>query len=299
MDSRRGFSPLLILTNLERRHYQRIRSKAIEEASADLPSPTNWQRPVSIAGSVLLVGLFGWFFVSRVLPDPDREEGADPTVAGVGETVGDESPGLEVKEVQQLVDDFLSASSVEELLTMVEEPEVSEAQIRRFLEESGSELPFEGNIGGFIDVEYDGDFRYDVMIDGLLGRTSKLSIGAGKDGTPLVHWGWSIGWMDPDWETVIAAKLEETVGVKVFLVLDDYYNYDYRDEAKWQSVRLSDSLMKIEPIYGFIERSNPDLKKAMRCRQFEPVTAEIKFLPGQTHDLVEVVSLKHFSWVGD
>lgn len=86
--------------------------------------------------------------------------------------------------------------------------------------------------------------------------------------------------------------------MKVFANLDDYYNYDYRDEKKWLCLRLRDRWFE-SSCYAYIEWSAPGVAALRSLATAAPVVLEIKFTPGQERDQAEVVKFHTMGWMGE
>jgi hypothetical protein len=280
---------------VERRHHQRIRSRAIDRAEVDEPPRREWNLPV-VAGCVgaLALGLFVWFIVSRLVPD--SAEGED-TISGDGATEAETSISAAAR--QEVVERFLKAGSVEELLEVVDHPEESEPRMREFYEIGGDfHLPMGGRIVDFGPGETDGVVDYKFLVDRIFAVPSIVPVVVGAAQEPKVPWEWVVGWMEKSWQEVLADKPVEPIQVKMFAIIDDYYNYDYLDDEKWQCVKLADR--KLENFfYAYLDTSDTGLGEFGQFTAFVPVTIEIKFAPGEQHKQAEIVRLIKVGWMGD
>jgi hypothetical protein len=284
---------------LEQRHYKRIQERALDAANASRPPRRDWKKPAAIAGGSLAAVVLAWVFISRAFPDNKPEDEAALTeVAGQG---AESAAGVELRdtEITGFMSSVINAKSIEELLELVDHPEESEPRMREFYQQGGMyELPMGGFIVKVDQLEHNDKSFKGVFVDRLFGSTTMVPIRQTEDGKPTLRWEELVGWTDPDWTEVIESKPEAATLVKVFVVIDDYFNYDYRDESKWICFKLFDRSLE-HSCYAYLERSSPEAYKLEGFRSYTPISVEIKFTPGQERDQAEIVKFHHVGWMED
>ncbi len=173
---------------------------------------------------------------------------------------------------------FLAAKSVDELLPLVRNPGTVEAKMR-------SHYP-----GGKVDAPglflFNQD-RQPVTIEGitkvriLTGEQvlKQLAFEDSPQGLKIDWESWA-GWSEMTWEEFLNSKPTEAKMFRVILGSVDYYNFDFSDEKKWKSYRLT-SPDKEDSVFGYAEkesilaerlRLNADTKEArfMLLLKFPP-----------------------------
>lgn len=171
-------------------------------------------------------------------------------------------------EGESLVSRFLDATSVDELLTIVRNPEVTESRMREFYPDGKVEAV------GLSKFNPGGGFSTKGIVHRVPLQTRSLDdrIIVLVD-TPLgmkIDWESWVGWSDISWEKFLETKPKTGHVFRVFMSPVDYYNFGFSDDLKWQSYRL-ESPDKEHSLYGYVEKEsmlshrllpNPDLKNA-------------------------------------
>lgn len=192
---------------------------------------------------------------------------------------------------------FLAATTVEQMLPLVRRPETAEARMRAFYPE-GKPIPVgmsQFNVGSA--VAPDGEFKsVDVMTDNF---DTKRLVFLDAAGELKIDWESWVGWSEMPWQEFRATKSDSARMFRVTLSPVDYYNFDFLDEAKWQSYRLV-SPDQENSIYGYVERGT-ELEKRLRPGPDSgavPLMLKLKFLKGtMSNDQVEIESLVNEGWV--
>lgn len=162
------------------------------------------------------------------------------------------------KEAESLARGFLEATSVEEMLRLVRNPEVAEARMRRFY--PGGKIAAPGlsqfNSG---EVSYSqGSVHSFEVVTG--DQVAKVLAVVGTPQSLKIDWESWVGWSDIPWSEFLAAKPAESHVFRVLLTPLDYYNFEFSDDTKWQSYRL-ESPDGEHAVYGYVEKDSPlDLK---------------------------------------
>ena len=253
-----------------------------------------------IGGGVIVAGILLWAFVRYVSPDPEADRGGEAATAVERRAVAEpEIEGLATSDLEELASAFLQADSVEALLEIVDQPELSEARMRAFYADAERHpLPMGGSVAMLAELEYQEELIYGLIVDGLFGSRSMLPMMEGADGKPTIRWEWAVGWMEREWKEIVAARSEQPSTVKVFAWIDDYYNYDYRDESKWLCLRLGGRDMETF-CYAYVAKSSPGIEPLMTLDAAAPVRLTIRFAPGSQPNQAEVVEFHNVGWMGD
>ena len=101
---------------------------------------------------------------------------------------------------------------------------------------SRNKLPMGGYPVQFSKMDFHGKELAGVSVAGLFASNTMIPVRTDEAGQPLIRWEEAVGWTETPWDEVVKTRPEEPVVVKVVAVVDDYYNYDYRDEVKWLCV---------------------------------------------------------------
>jgi hypothetical protein len=239
-----------------------------------------------------------------------------PKPAGNGQPInsalgGDEIPLIEASpqipevradasilaEAEPLARRFLGATTVEEILPLVRDPELVGPRIRKFypdgmIKAAGlSQFAPDGavtSIGGLKAIT--------VLTDNFETRSMGFTT---TQGEMRIDWESWVGWSEMSWDDFLSTKPTEGHVFRVILSAVEYYNFDFNDDLKWQSYRLEDSDQS-HSIYGYTEKSTI-LDKRVRPNvdtKFVPLMLSLKFPENARSDgQVEIESLVNESWV--
>lgn len=158
-----------------------------------------------------------------------------------------------IAEAGPLARKFLEAKTVGEMLPLVRNPATAEARMRVFYPHDRIDAPglAEFNSGKVFPV---------------LGKLALFSVRTSDlDVKPLavvetpqglkVDWESWAGWAEISWEKFLSSKPVVGHVFRVTLSPVEYYNFDYVDESKWQSYRLT-SPDGEHSIYGYVEKGS-------------------------------------------
>ena len=222
------------------------------------------------------------------LQDRKNPELIDPAVA-------DEAAFL--ARAEPLARKFLAASTVEQLLPLIRNPDTAEARMRSFYPE-GKPVPVgisKFNVTG--EVATNGDFKsVEILTDNF---DNKRLVFVNVAGDLKIDWESWVGWSEMPWAEFRSSKPDSARIFRVNLSPVDYYNFDFLDETKWQSYRLV-SPDQESSLYGYVERGG-ELDKRIRPGPDSssiPLTLKLKFPKGTlSNDQVEIESVVSDSWV--
>lgn len=220
--------------------------------------------------SLIVVGIIA-ALSSGQSPKPAAETKSSeplPPVATQFPVLLDRGQASLVEECKPLAQSFLDATTVEQIMPLVHNPETAEARIHRYYPNGliepqglkdfnlGQAMQIKGNAVSFVVRNNDFDARTIVFIDGPQGLK--------------VHWESFVGWSEMAWQEFTTQKPTAAKIFRVIVAPVEYYNFDFKDDKKWQSYSLQSS-DKTLLIYGYVEREsvlnfkiklNPDVKNA-------------------------------------
>ena len=142
-----------------------------------------------------------------------------------------------------------------------------------------------------------GDFKSVEVMTGDF-ENKNLFFTNEEDGLKIDWESW-VGWSEMPWKEFRSSKPESSKVFRVTLSAVEYYNFDFLDEAKWQSYQLT-SPDQEHSIYGYVERGSlmekrfrlpPDVKSI-------PFMLKLKFHKDtRTNDQVEIEEVVNEGWI--
>lgn len=230
-------------------------------------SEKNQMRLMLIGGGTLFALIVAGVIVALRSGKPTAKVAAVPatpaataamTVTAGPSTKRDEA--VLAAEAGHLARKFLEASRVEELLPLVRNPEVVESRIREFYPDgkiSAAGLS-QFNAGG------NGEVRGPIISYSVRTRDQDERVMAFVDGPQglKVDWESWVGWSEISWKEFLAIKPTSARVFRVSLAPVDYYNFEFKDDLKWQSYRL-ESPDHESAVYGYVEKGS-QLDKQIR-----------------------------------
>ncbi len=167
--------------------------------------------------------------------------------------VAQRSEATLTSEAEVLARKFLLAIQVEEILPLVRNPQREESRIRQYYPDgkipalglsqfnpTGS-LTKQGLTTLFSVTTRDKEEKSIAFVEGPQGLK--------------IDWESWVGWSDISWEKFLSSKSTTAHVFRVNLAATDYYNFDFKDEGKWQSFRLESSDQQ-HSIYGYVEKGS-------------------------------------------
>ena len=178
-------------------------------------------------------------------------------------------------EAELLARKFLEATTVEEMLPLVRNPEVAEARMRGFYPGGKFEVSGMQSLGSAAGLSVRG------KLVSLTVRTrdfeeKALAFLETSQGLKIDWESW-VGWSEISWQEFMAAKPTSGHVFRVILAPVDYYNFEFTDDQKWQSYRL-DSPDREYSVYGYAEKGT--------------VMNEKIHFDGDTKNIIVMLSLK-------
>jgi hypothetical protein len=182
------------------------------------------------------------------------------------------------KEAKSMAREFLEATTIEEMLRLVRNPEVAEARMRRFYQEGRITTPglsqFNSGEGGHTE----GSIHSFFIITGDQ-VTKALAFAKTPQGLKIDWESW-VGWSDISWPDFLATKPVVSHVFRVLLAPVDYYNFEFSDDTKWECYRL-ESPDREHALYGYVEKDSP-LNRELRPNpgvSATPLMLALKFPP--------------------
>lgn len=156
-------------------------------------------------------------------------------------------------EAEPLAKTFLNASTVEELLAVVYDPKRMRPKIAAYY--PGGKVQPEGmkkfNASG--RVSYKGDFAAVSVLTSDYDQ-KQLAYIDGADGLKIDWESW-VGWSEMRWDELLVKRPTEPTLVRVMMKWIEYYNFEFSDESKWRSYRLTAPDGETM-IYGYAARNS-------------------------------------------
>lgn len=198
---------------------------------------------------------------------------------------------------EALAKKFLSAKSVDELLPLVRNPETAEARMRGHYA-GGQVVPaglFSFNLNKQ-PVTADGITEFQILTGEQELKT--LAFADSTQGLKIDWESWA-GWSEMDWEEFLKSKPVEEKTFRVVLGAVEYYNFDFIEERKWKSYRLT-SPDREQAVFGYVERDSLlvqqlHLDKGVKEGKF---MLSMKFMPGSRSDnQVRITKVVNEGWL--
>ena len=200
-------------------------------------------------------------------------------------------------EAEPLARKFLEATTIEEILPLVRDPETAEARLRQFYPDGKIEAPGMSQFNSSGEITMLGRFRT-VMVTTRDFETKPL-VFTGTPDEMKIDWEAWVGWSEMPWEEFSASRTNKGQIFRVYLSPVDYYNFDFKDDSKWQSYRL-ESPDREHAIYGYAEKGST-LDQRIRPHadtKFIPLMLSLKFPEGAaSDDQVEIERFVNDGWV--
>jgi hypothetical protein len=205
--------------------------------------------------------------------EPDARQTAEPAQSP---SVFSETAFL--AEAETLARRFLEATSVEELLPLVRNPEATGARMREFYPDGGVEPAGMTAFNTRTEVEHLGG-GYAVTVRTGSFEEKTMAFSTTSEGLRIDWESW-VGWSEMPWERFLEIRPQEPKLFRVMLGPVDYYNFGFSDDRKWRSYRLL-SPDDEHSLYAYVERDSvldarirpsPDRKQT-------PLTLSLRFPP--------------------
>jgi hypothetical protein len=192
---------------------------------------------------------------------------------------------------------FLEATTVEDLLKVVDRPDVVAERIKRVHPEGVIEPLGLGDYSQFSQVRRIGPYGIiplrtrDLQIRMMTFRVYPDEL--------KVDWESWVGWSDTEWDEFIENRPSGLHVFRVNFAAVEYYNFDFNDDRKWQSFRLISPDAQ-HSIYGYVEKNSPAhiALRSILEQGFSQAMVEVRFAEGaSTGEQVEITRVVAEDWI--
>ena len=272
---------------------------------------------------VLLGGLFAAVLIAGVLVLflVDRDEGgggASSVEAMLGREgvvlEAENEEGVLVEELRtvdidaeiaamiDIVESFLGATTVDELLDFTLRDRYQQDRIREYYRTREVKPQVAKQIAAGGRIVKNGDlWATDVIFSDNSRRP--ITVRRSESGY-RVDWESWVGYSEMTWEEIREVRTMTPVVFRVLCSKVQYYNYGFRDENKWTSFRLQ-SPDREHTLFGYVERRSEEEKRLIRYGNDEgnprAFIVKIRFAEGSGPDQVIIDEVISTGWsaVGD
>jgi len=156
-------------------------------------------------------------------------------------------------EAEPLARKFLEATTVEELLPLLRNPDRVKPRLMRAYPQGRLEAPglAQFNVGGDLAVS-ESIAVVKLLTNNFASR--QLTFVQTPEGLKI-DWECWAGWSDMTWPEFLAALPVAATTFRVIVRRVDYYNFGFSDDKKWQSYRL-ESPDGEHLIFGYVQRDS-------------------------------------------
>lgn len=155
---------------------------------------------------------------------------------------------------EPLAKQFMEATSIQDLLPLVRNPDLAEDRIKKFYPGGKIDAPGISAFNTTSRVLRIGTIIA-VMVRNRDFVTKPLYFFETPSGIKIDWESW-VGWSEVSWDDFKAAKPQNPKLFRVSLSVVQYYNFSFTDEQRWQSYRIKSPDSK-HSIYGYVERNSP------------------------------------------
>ncbi|MEO8617692.1 MAG: hypothetical protein ABI600_21365 [Luteolibacter sp.] len=255
-------------------------------------------------------GLFVMLVLGVIVAQHGKSNGRPPGPGGVSKQVlsspkaappaaAQRSEVALASEAEVLARKFLLATRVEEILPLVRNPGRAEPRMRQYYPDgkiaalglsqfNSSGSPYtRGLTTSFSVTTRDQEEKAIAFFDGPQGLK--------------IDWESWVGWSEMPWQKFLSEKPATGHVFRVTLAAIDYYNFDFKDDGKWQSFRLESPDQEYS-IYGYVEKGSLLDKQIQPAGDAKvvPLMVSLKFPErGTSPNQVLIERLVGEGWVED
>ena len=191
---------------------------------------------------------------------------------------------------------FLSCENLEDLAPLIREPERTMPMIREYYKDTPYKPPGIIQVNEAAVSQVAKKFTsFAVILKDYSTKPIAVEI---TDKGPLVDWESWIGFCEIPWQTFIEQKVKEPTLVRVKIQRDHYFNFNFKDESKWISYRLTRDAD--DPVItGYLPSGSPLTKSLSSLgNQGKTVMIKIRFPDDiATDDQVLITDFVQEGWV--
>lgn len=248
-----------------------------------------------------------WYTNSRspgapveVGPRVERPEAPEVEVSGF---VANSTAGEIAAAIETAVREFMNAGSHEERCEWVRGGREMLGKMEAYYAREGNEPP--GTFGRIVERSplAFGGVPAEVVTVEEEGSDEKhvFSVLPGAD-RMLIDWESAVAYGEVSWQELLEERPVEPVQIRVFVKLDNYYNYEFADEDTWQCLRIK-TREADEMLYAYVERDSVVGRRVLehvRPGLVIPLNVRVKFLPeARERDMIVIDELLHPYWLRD
>jgi hypothetical protein len=229
------------------------------ETSASESGEKKQMRLMLIGGGALfalmVAGVLIFLNMGNDPPSPPTAQASEPSATTA---VEEAAPAKRTRqelltEAEAVAKSFLEAKSIEEMRLWVRPSDTIEERMRRFYP-AGQITP-----AGLSQFEPRDDLEPSERSVFATARTRDLEdkeivLVQAADGL-RVDWESWVGWSEISWPELAIQKPVTPVEFRVTLTNVDYYNFDFSDDAKWQSFRLESPDLE-HGVFAYVEKDS-------------------------------------------
>ncbi|MEI6653396.1 MAG: hypothetical protein WCP45_01395 [Verrucomicrobiota bacterium] len=156
-------------------------------------------------------------------------------------------------EATPLARKFLQATTLDELLPLVRNPQRAQPRMLREYPDGHIDPPGLTEFNATRNVAYH-DSIASVSVRTLKFENRQLAFVETPDGLKIDWESWA-AWSDLTWPALLATLPRDAQMFRVIVKRVDYYNFGFADDKKWQSYRL-ESQRGDHLIFGYVERGS-------------------------------------------
>ncbi|TAG09087.1 MAG: hypothetical protein EAZ42_08090 [Verrucomicrobia bacterium] len=297
----------------------RIRRKKRSKGKRSAKDEVGWERDahrssskenrqlrlLMICGAVLFFGALAgisFLFLNKEKPLPPLPTSQPPVVAAdsTQQKIADITPTREqelLKEAEPLVANFLNATTIQEILPLIRNPEKTEAKILAMYPD--------GTFPALGLTKFNEQGKL-AMKGKLLAIPVRLRSGELRPIAVLfdhdqlkIDWESWVGWSEMSWPDFLEKKPATPVEFRVDVSDVDYYNFSFTDDKKWQSYQLR-SVDGEHLVYAYVLRDSElhgKLKPLVETKTRMQIL-KLKYPEGALReDQVIIDSFVHDGWV--
>lgn len=233
-------------------------------------------------------------------PTPVAAPAATPAAAAVVPPITPEAPIFDFAAFRQVAEpmakSFLEATEVSQILPLIYNPERAEPRLRKSWPDGKiTPQPF-NSVTAELDFSADGNLA-GVSVDiGKLAKRRMVFLKS-SDGWKI-YWEFWANWSEMSWDDFRSSKPTTPVVFRVILNDVAYYNFNFTDDKKWQSFRLT-SPDSEQSIHAYAERGT-EAHRRLSIREDAknvPLMLALRFPEGGARDQVVIDRIMAEGWI--
>ena len=179
-------------------------------------------------------------------------------------------------ETEPLARKFLEATTVDELLPLIRNPQRAKPRLQRQYPQGRIEPPGLAQFNTSGNLAF-GDSSTVVEVRTRNFESRQLTFVETPGGLKIDWESWA-GWSEMLWPELLAAMPSQATAFRVVVKRVDYYNFGFTDDSQWQSYRL-ESRDGEHMIFGYVQRGSTAARKIQMSSEVDhaPMMLKIRF----------------------